>query len=478
MRRMRAALAVLVALGLGAAPAPAQYFGQNKVQYQRYSWRAVESEHFRVCFNGGLDSLALRVLDLAEKTDVVSARRLGPSLSRRVSIILCGSQNDFARTNVTHELIGAGPGGLTVRFHDRVVVPFTGSYEDLRHAVVHELSHAFLFDMLCGGSASRLLARQLFCATPLWFIEGPAEYLSLGTEPNAAMFLRDGIVEGTLSPLDHSAGYPACVQGQSAIGYLAGRYGEERLRELPRQVRQSSSFERAFQRVMGLPVRTFDEQWREWLRCEYWPSVAIRQDPERFARRLTDHRRDGGGLNTSPAISPQGDRIAWFSDRRQTTDVYLMSAYDGKALRRIIRGERDVQFGAIPSFRGSIACTRSCSSRSGSRRASDATAYSTSTWRAGRSTGRSRPPATTIRLPGPRTGASWRSSPNTAEPPTSCFATRSRAASRSLRTRWTACPVCRGRGRTTAWWSPRSTAVATTCSPCGSPSRWTRCSPG
>jgi hypothetical protein len=103
---MRAALAVLVALGLGAAPAPAQYFGQNKVQYQRYSWRAVESEHFRVCFNGGLDSLALRVLDLAEKTDVVSARRLGPSLSRRVSIILCGSQNDFARTNVTHELVG------------------------------------------------------------------------------------------------------------------------------------------------------------------------------------------------------------------------------------------------------------------------------------------------------------------------------------------------------------------------------------
>ena len=355
MREGLRGLAVLVALGLGVAPAPAQYFGQNKVQYQRYSWRSVESDHFRVCFYGGLDSLALRVLDLAEKTDVVFARRMGHQLSHRVPIILYGSHNDFAQTNVTPELIGEGTGGFTELFHNRVVLPFTGSYEELRHVVVHELAHAFMFDMLYGGSASRLLARQSFFATPLWFAEGVAEYLSLGMEPNAEMFLRDGIIEGYLPPLEQSGGYLVYKQGQSAVGYLAGRYGEERLRELLRRVRQSRSFEHAFQRVMGLPVRKFDEQWREWLRREYWPAVATRQDPERFARRLTDHRRDGGGLNTAPAISPQGDRIAWFSDRRQYTDVYLMSAYDGKVLRRIIRGERNVQFEAIPSFRSSIA---------------------------------------------------------------------------------------------------------------------------
>ncbi len=358
MHRMRVGLVgltVLVALGLGSVPARAQYFGQNKVQYRRYSWRVVESDHFRVYFYGGLDSLAMRVLDLAEKTDVVFARRMGHQLSHRVPIILYGSQNEFSQTNVTPELIGEGTGGFTELFHNRVVLPFTGSYEELRHVVVHELAHAFLFDMLYGGSASRLLARQSFFATPLWFAEGVAEYLSLGMEPNAAMFLRDGIIEGYLPPLEYAGGYLVYKQGQSAIGYLVDRYGEERLRELLRRVRQSRSFDRAFQRAMGLPVRTFDEQWREWLRREYWPAVATRQDPEYFARRLTDHRRDGSGLNTAPAISPQGDRIAWFSDRRQYTDVYVMSAYDGKVLRRIIRGERNVQFEAIPSFRSSIA---------------------------------------------------------------------------------------------------------------------------
>ena len=61
---------------------------------------------------------------------------------------------------------------------------------------------------------------------------------------------------------------------------------------------------------------------------------------------FTDHRKDESSLNTSPAVSPQGDRIAYFSDRRQYTDVYLMSALDGKVMRRVIRGERNGQNGS------------------------------------------------------------------------------------------------------------------------------------
>ena len=169
------------------------------------------------------------------------------------------------------------------------------------------------------------------------------------------MFLRDGVVTGYLPPLEQAGGYLVYKQGQSAVGCLVERHGEERLRRLLQELRRTRSFDRAFQRVMGIPVRRFDEQWRDELRRAYWPQVATRRDPERFARRLTDHRRDGSALNTAPAVSPQGDRIAWFSDRRQYTDVYVMSAYDGRVLRRVIRGERDTQFEAVPSFRSAIA---------------------------------------------------------------------------------------------------------------------------
>ncbi len=346
--------AVLVAALLAAGAAHAQYFGQNKVQYRSYDWKSIESDHFDVYFYGGLDSLAMRVLDLAEKTNDLLSSGMGHRLGRRVPIILYGSHNDFAQTNVTPELIDQGTGGFTELFRNRVVLPFTGSYEDLRHVVVHELTHAFMFDMLYGGSATSLIARRSFFQVPLWFAEGIAEYFSLGMEPNAEMFLRDGIVEGYLPPIEYSGGYLVYKQGQSAISYLVDRYGQERLRDVLRKIRQVHNFDRAFQRSVGTPVAKFDEQWRDWLRRQYWPTVASKQDPEQFARRLTDHRRDGSRLNTAPSVSPQGDRIAYFSDRRQYTDVYVMSAYDGKVLRRVIRGERNVQFEAIPSFRSAI----------------------------------------------------------------------------------------------------------------------------
>jgi hypothetical protein len=352
----------LAAMALGCAllallprAADAQYFGQNKVQYRVYHWQSITSDHFDVYYSTGLDSLARRVLDLAEKTNAYLSVRMGHQLQRRVPIILYGSHNDFSQTNVTHDLIDAGTGGFTEALRNRVVLPFTGSYDDLRHVVVHELTHAFMFDMEYGGSAASLIARGGFFEIPLWFAEGLAEYYSLGMEPNAEMVLRDGAVAGYLPPLQYAGGYGVYKMGQSALAYLVARHGEDRLRSIFQRIRTMRNFDRAFQRSVGVSVEAFDEQWRSELRKTYWPTVSTKENPEEFARQLTDHRHDESNLNTSPAVSPQGDRVAYFSDRRQYTDVYLMSAIDGKVLRRLIRGERSVQFEAVPSFRSSIA---------------------------------------------------------------------------------------------------------------------------
>src|SRR5678815_2504079 len=140
-------LVLAAGLGFEIPQANAQYFGQNKVQYRQYKWSSIESDHFDVYYYPGLDSLAKRVLDLAEKTNSYLSAKMGHTLGHRVPIILFGSHNDFAQTNVTPELIDAGTGGFTELLRNRVVIPFTGSYEELRHVLVHELTHATMFDL-------------------------------------------------------------------------------------------------------------------------------------------------------------------------------------------------------------------------------------------------------------------------------------------------------------------------------------------
>ena len=69
MRRMTALAGLALALcAIGPGPAVAQYFGQNKIQYRQHSWRSISADHFEVYYYDGLDSLAMRVLDLAEKS--------------------------------------------------------------------------------------------------------------------------------------------------------------------------------------------------------------------------------------------------------------------------------------------------------------------------------------------------------------------------------------------------------------------------
>ena len=332
----------------------AQYFGQNKVQYKQFHFQVISSPHFDVYYYEGEDSLALRVLDLAEKANLKLNRDLGHVLERKVPIIVYASHNDFQQTNVILEDISQSTGSFTEVLRNRVVIPFPGSYEELRHVVVHELTHAYMFDMLYGGGIGNAITKRGYFDIPSWFAEGLAEWESLGWDPNAEMYLRDATISGYLPPLAYGGGYLVYKQGQAAMRYLVARYGPERLCDVLAKMKFHRSFDRAFEASIGSTTMHFNQDMNEWLKRTYWPLVRDESGPETFARRLTDHRHDRSSLNLGAAISPGGDRIAYFTDRKQFTDVFLMSAIDGQVLKRLVRGERNVSFEALPSFRTSL----------------------------------------------------------------------------------------------------------------------------
>jgi hypothetical protein len=170
----RWALAGLLGLVALAGTARAQYFGENKVQYREHIWNSITADHFVVYFDKGSDSLAMRTLDLAEKTQAVFSKRLNHQLSKKIPIILYASHQDFSQTNITPDLIEGSTGGFTEALRDRVVVPFSGSYEDFRHVLVHELVHAFQFDIFYNSPGVSLLSGQGMFSVPLWFAEGMA----------------------------------------------------------------------------------------------------------------------------------------------------------------------------------------------------------------------------------------------------------------------------------------------------------------
>src|SRR6185436_17924687 len=116
-----------------------------------------------------------------------------------------------------------GVGGITEHDKGRVVLPFAWSLGETDHVLGHELVHAFQRDLLRRGG-------QPLSTLPLWFVEGMAEYLSVGSiDPNTAMWLRDGVEQHRLprlDQLDDPAWFPYRY-GQALFTYLAGRFGQD-----------------------------------------------------------------------------------------------------------------------------------------------------------------------------------------------------------------------------------------------------------
>ena len=338
------AIVVLALAARGPVAAQNSSFGKNKVQYKNFEWQFIQTDHFDIYFSQGGQGLAEFSAQAAEDAYNSIRKLIRYEINNRISIVVYNSHNEFQQTNVISEYLEEGIGGVTELFKNRVVLPFEGSYDQFRHVIHHELVHAVLNDMFYGGSIQSIISARNPLQLPMWLNEGLSEYAALKWDTNSDMFIRDATVNNYLPPIDYLGGYFAYRGGQSVWYYIANKYGEQKIGEILNRIKGTRSVEQGFKSTIGLTVRELSERWQKEQKVLYYPDVAKRESPEDFARRLTNHTKDGNFYNSSPALSPQGDKIAFLSDRNDYFDIYLMSAMDGEILDKVVKGQRTKDF--------------------------------------------------------------------------------------------------------------------------------------
>ena len=319
-------------------------FGQNKVQYKDFNWYYIQTDHFDIYFSDKGADLAEFTAKIAEKSLKSIQESFNYKINNRISIIVYNSTNDFQETNITDQYLSEGIEGFTELFKNRVVIQFMGSYKEFEHLIHHELTHAVINDMFYGGSLQNIISNNITVNLPIWFNEGMAEYQSLGWDVNTDMFIRDAIINDYLPDIPQLNGYLAYRGGESVFHYIAEKYGKEKIGELINKIKSAGNVEEGFKESLGLSIKELNERWKKDIKKTYWPDIAKHSDPDEFAKRLTNPEKDGGFFNTSPAISPQGDKIAFISNRDFYFDVYLMSTIDGKTIKKLVEGNRSPDF--------------------------------------------------------------------------------------------------------------------------------------
>ncbi len=346
-------VAVLAALALQTPPLDAQYFGRNQVQYRTFDFQILQTPHFDVYYYPEAEEAARDAARMAERWYARLSRILDYEFEERQPLILFANHPEFQQNLVTGDL-GEGVQGVTEAFKQRIVMPFMHTYQQTDHLIGHELVHAFQYDISGlgrAGGAIEQAARRF--QVPLWFIEGMAQYLSVGPiDPHAAMTLRDASLTGnvpTVEQMTRDTRYNPYRWGHAFWAYVGGRWGDAVIGQILKQVGQGVPYPEAFQRILNTSLEEISEEWQTSIRRAYLPLLAEQREARELARPLITRTRRGGQVNLAPALSPDGTQVAFLSELGNLdVELYVANAETGEVIRRLVKGTAfDPHFGSL-----------------------------------------------------------------------------------------------------------------------------------
>ncbi|HEV8196183.1 MAG TPA: BamA/TamA family outer membrane protein [Gemmatimonadales bacterium] len=342
--KSRIGMAALL-LALLPATLPAQYFGRNKVQYGRFDFKIIQTEHFDVYYYPAEREAALDIARMAERSYAKLSKALNHEFNERKPIIPYASHSDFQQTNTSGGEIDESTGGFTDYLRHRNIFPMTGSYEDNQHVLQHEMTHQFQFDIWSRGRVGGGVQGIMTANAPLWFGEGMAEYFSLGAvDPNTAMWLRDAALEGKLpGPEDFYRVFPYRF-GQALVAYIGQRWGDEAIGQITK-LGSAGGIEAALQRVLGLSFPALVAQWQDAVQKQYLPEIGNRVKARAIAKELLTKKASGGTWHLAPALSPDGTKIAYLSEKNfYFVDLWLADGNTGQTIHRLLNSSASGNF--------------------------------------------------------------------------------------------------------------------------------------
>lgn len=270
----RIILTVLIIAGIAS---PTTY-GRNKVQTENSIWWEITSPHVIVYFTQDNEIPAESLLAIAEGSVLELAEQFNYLPEKKIPIVLYTSPSEFRQTNINPYEISQAVGGFTEFFKGRVVVPFTGYWSEFRHVVAHEINHAYIFDYLYRHSLEDII----YSRTPLWVMEGLAEYTSLGWDDASEAEFRDMVISGqvvSIGELSRRNDYLVYREGQAIYHFINVRYGEGKYLAFVGGLRGGGSLEKTVEDVFGMSISYLDEKFQEWTRETYWPEVGWKENP-------------------------------------------------------------------------------------------------------------------------------------------------------------------------------------------------------
>ncbi len=289
---------------------PAILFAQlpNGRTHPELVWRTFDTDHFRIIFHQGLDSLAFNAAGIAEDVYGPIARDLGVDIPQKTLLIL--TDVDDISNGIANPLDHS----IFIWTQDPQKQT-TGTLSWLRRLIGHEFGHIATF-WACRNGRGKWWELLTLGTMPSWFLEGVAQVESERWGAHRDLLVRSSIQTESLLPLRRMDGFVGAdlvdgrlvyEQGHSLMRFATSRYGRDVMRRLIREHRKLPvSFSWSMKRATGLSVGDLDQDWRSAV-CEEAADFSRGREPsDALGDRIDIPLQAVNGVR----VSPDGSKIA------------------------------------------------------------------------------------------------------------------------------------------------------------------------
>ncbi len=350
-----------------------RFYGKNKVQYSRFNWKILPTEHFQLYFyHNNEDELKL-LAHTAESAYRKLSGLLKHELQDRVPLIYYSTYTDFEQTNLFQ--VSEGVLGVAEPVLHRIAIHGDLPPDELQSLIEHELAHIFQFDFLWGRQEGALYSLR---PPPLWAMEGLSEYVTGRWSAWSSLIVRDAVLNDRLPEFDESGELfsrfplprdPAYDFGHALYEFIEERYGPNAINEFWRALKhypRVSLFTRGdlWKRAFGLNLKEFSQAFRRYLRDKH-RHFLLRENPADYSIALgPEFPINPFYFTFSAALSPSGELAAvlTYNVRRYDLNIVLVSVRDGRILKNLTPGfttrYQSIKFQIDPSYGRSLAWSR------------------------------------------------------------------------------------------------------------------------
>jgi len=333
------------------------YFGRNKVQYEKFDWKILRTEHFDIYYYGEMGHIAEIGANYAEEMYNELKVKMDHLVTRRVPLIFYNTTIDFQQTNTTPGLIPEGVGGFFEFLKGRVVLPSDGSLADFRHVIRHELVHVFMTNKVYRILKDHRIPTNKM--PPLWFVEGLAEYYSTDWDAQAEMVMRDAVLNnyfvGLADIYSIFGSFLMYKEGQSFLEFAAEKYGKEKIALLLDNFWMYSYFNQVLETTFKQSFEQIDAEWNYWLRKKYYPLMK-----SSYPTQFGSYKVTKDGFNFSPVYLKFQNRhfLYFLANRDGYSSLYRVEISPEyipiNSPELVLRGEQKEEFESFHLFQSSI----------------------------------------------------------------------------------------------------------------------------